>query len=109
MAQISLDEKQAALLLAVARGEVHHDPRYTKPDFRRDPDRPALTRRAGRDLAPLKKWQLVELVDEKDRHGVRLYKLTERGEQVSERLREQETTALAEPDAVEARGGDGRA
>lgn len=100
MTAISLDEGQVRLLLAVDRGEVHHDPRYIKPDFRADPDHPGLTLRATRDLAPLKRLGLVELVDEADRYGVRLYKLTGRGELLRDRFAEEYDAARADPESA---------
>lgn len=86
--KISLDAAQVQLLLAVDQGQVHQDSRFTNPDFRADPDRPGLTLRATRDLAPLKKWRLVELVDEPAPNGVRLYQLTSRGRLIRDEFRE---------------------
>ncbi|MFG3418724.1 hypothetical protein [Micromonospora sp. NPDC048063] len=99
--EISLDAEQVLLLVAVEQGRVHMDPRYTKPDFEKEPEHPFGLKRATRRLAPLKKARLVELVPEEDagQYGVRLYKLTSRGQHVLEQVREMEAAARAEASA----------
>ncbi|WP_320067674.1 hypothetical protein [Micromonospora sp. RTGN7] len=95
--EIALDEDQVALLAAVADHRVHSDPRFSRPDFERQPDgNPHHNRRATARLRPLKTALLVELVDEADGDGVRLYRLTDHGEQVLTAARAQaEPTATA--------------
>ncbi|MEV4270576.1 hypothetical protein [Micromonospora aurantiaca (nom. illeg.)] len=99
--EITLDTDQVQLLVAVDQKRVHMDPRYTRPDFERDPGPPVALKRATQRLQPLKRMRLVELVDESeaDRYGVRLYKLTARGEQVLAEVREMEAAARAEAGA----------
>ncbi|MDG4749333.1 MULTISPECIES: hypothetical protein [Micromonospora] len=99
--EITLDTDQVQLLVAVDQKRVHMDPRYTRPDFERDPGPPVALKRATQRLQPLKRMHLVELVDESeaDRYGVRLYKLTARGEQVLAEVREMEAAARAEAGA----------
>lgn len=99
--EITLDAEQVLLLVAVEQHLVHMDPRYTAPDFERDPGPPMVLKRATQRLAPLKRMRLVELVDEAeaDRFGVRLYKPTALGEQVLAAVREQEDAARAEATA----------
>ena len=99
--EITLDVDQVQLLTAVGEHLVHMDPRYTAPDFERDPGPPATLKRATQRLAPLKRLRLVELVDEDeaDRFGVRLYRLTTLGEQVLEQVRDLEQAARAEAGA----------
>ncbi|WP_319460070.1 hypothetical protein [Micromonospora sp. RTP1Z1] len=99
--EIALDAEQVLLLVAVDQKRVHTDPRYTAPDFERDPGPPLVLKRATQRLAPLKRMRLVELVDEAeaDRYGVRLYRLTTIGEQVLAEVRDLETAARAEAGA----------
>ncbi|MEU0081389.1 hypothetical protein ABZY58_26105 [Micromonospora tulbaghiae] len=99
--EIALDTDQVQLLVAVEQHRVHMDPRYRAPDFERDPGPPVTLKRATQRLQPLKRMHLVQLVDETeaDQFGVRLYKLTERGEQVLAQVLELEATACAEAGA----------
>ncbi|MEH0823446.1 MULTISPECIES: hypothetical protein [unclassified Micromonospora] len=104
--EITLDTDQVQLLVAVEQNRVHMDPRYTRPDFERDPGPPVALKRATQRLQPLKRMRLVQLADESetdegeaDRYGVRLYQLTERGEQVLAQVRDMEATARAEAGA----------
>ncbi|MBC9006121.1 hypothetical protein [Micromonospora aurantiaca (nom. illeg.)] len=96
--QISLDEDQVALLAAVAQRRVHSDPRFTKPDFEREPGQPGH-RRATQRLQPLKAYRLVELDPdaEPDQWGVRFYRLTALGERVLAQVREQEQSERDRP------------
>jgi hypothetical protein len=98
--EITLNADHVALMVAVDQHRVHMDPRYIAPDFEVDPGPPAMHKRAGRRLAPLKRWLLIELVDEDqaDRYGVRLYRLTQLGSRLLEEARAQEATAHAEAD-----------
>jgi hypothetical protein len=92
---ISLDPEQVQLLVAVDQGRVHSDPRFVQPDFETEPGPPAMTKRATRRLAPLKKARLVELDPdtEPDRYGVRPYRPTELGSRVLAEVRAQEAAA----------------
>lgn len=94
----TLDPDQLQLLLAVRQGRVHMDPRFTLPDFEREPDSPFMTRRATRRLRPFKAAGLVELVDEDqaDQFGVRGYQLTGSGEQVVDAALAAEAAANAD-------------
>ncbi|MCW6005557.1 hypothetical protein K1W54_13355 [Micromonospora sp. CPCC 205371] len=94
--EIALTADDVALLAAVAQHRVHMDPRFTAPDFEVDPGPPAMRRRATQRLRPLQRWQLGELVDDADRYGVRLYRLTARGAQLLDEARAQEALAHAE-------------
>lgn len=82
--EITLDVEQAQLLAAVEQGRVHMDPRFTRPDFERSADEPAVCRRATQRLRPLKKALLVVLNDDAEpgQYGVRPYRLTALGERV---------------------------
>lgn len=93
--EITLNDEQAALLVAVDEGRVTNDPRFTLPDFETDPGPPACQKRATRRLAPLKQWRLVELDEdsEPDRYGVRRYRLTGLGERVLAEIHEQEAAS----------------
>ncbi|MEV7268424.1 hypothetical protein AB0N38_33195 [Micromonospora aurantiaca] len=102
--EIALDLEQVQLLAAVELGRVHMDPRFTRPDFERLPPG-AGTRRATGRLKPLKRALLVDLADEPDQYGIRLYRLTRLGEQVLAAAREQAETAAG--DALPAGGGHG--
>lgn len=99
--EIALDAEQVLLLVAVEQHRVHMDPRYTAPDFEKEPGPPVALKRATQRLAPLKRMRLVDLVDEAeaDRYGVRLYRLTTLGEQVLADVRDLETAARAEAGA----------
>ncbi len=99
--EIALDTDQVQLLVAVEQRRVHADPRYRAPDFERDPGPPVVLKRATQRLQPLKRMHLVQLVDESeaDQFGVRLYKLTARGEQVLAQVRDMEAAARAEAGA----------
>ncbi|MFI6332935.1 hypothetical protein ACIBBG_32090 [Micromonospora chersina] len=96
--EIALDTEQVQLLVAVEQQRVHMDPRYTRPDFEKDPGPPMTLKRATQRLAPLKRMRLVELVDESEAsaYGLRLYKLTTLGEQVLAEVRDLEATARTE-------------
>lgn len=102
--EIALDTDQVQLLVAVEQHRVHMDPRYRAPDFERDPGPPVVLKRATQRLQPLKRMRLVQLVDEvdeteADQFGLRLYRLTERGEQVLAQVLELEAAARAEAGA----------
>lgn len=94
-----LTSEQVQLLLAVRQQRVHMDPRFTLPDFEKDPVRTYVTKRATRRLRPLKDAQLVEMVDEADadRYGVRLYRLTTTGDQALDEALAAEAAASADP------------
>ena len=92
-----LTSEQVQLLLAMRQQRVHMDPRFTLPDFEKDPDRPYLTKRATRRLRPLKDANLVEMVDEADRYGVRLYRLTAAGDQALDEALAADVAATADP------------
>jgi hypothetical protein len=98
--EITLNADDVTLLVAVEQGRVENDPRFIAPDFETDPGPPAMRRRATQRLKPFKRWALVELVgeDQADRYGVRMYRLTARGEQLLAEARAQEALALAETD-----------
>lgn len=98
--QITLDLDHVELLVAVGQGRVHSDPRYTRPDFEKQPDPPFGQRRAGRRLAPLKAARLVRLAEDADQYGVRLYELTPHGEEVLAEVRRQEAAANADAAAT---------
>jgi len=102
MARISLDADQVQLLTAVQQGRVHHDPRFTRPDFEKEPGPPMVLKRATQRLAPLKRQRLVELAPESEAlgNGVRLYKTTTLGDEVLAEVRRQEDAANADPDRV---------
>ncbi|SCL15094.1 hypothetical protein [Micromonospora inyonensis] len=95
--QTTLGPEHVELLVAIRQGRVHSDPRYTRPDFEKLPDPPFGLRRAGRRLGPLMAARLVRLAeDADDRDGVRLYQLTERGEEVLAEALRQEAAANAD-------------
>jgi hypothetical protein len=96
--EITLNADHVALLVAVDQHRVHMDPRYIAPDFEVDPGPPAMHKRAGRRLAPLKRWHLIELVDQDqaDQYGVRRYRLTDLGARLLDEARAQEAIANAE-------------
>ncbi|MFG3709195.1 hypothetical protein ACGF7U_31315 [Micromonospora sp. NPDC047670] len=102
--RIALDVDQVALLAAVDDGRVHMDPRFTRPDFEREPgDRPVPQyRRATQRLRPLKRADLVELDDGEPRqYGVRPYRLTALGRKVLAEARAQaEAAAVDDPAAA---------
>lgn len=80
-----LTVREAALLDAVERGLVHHDPNFGE-DFELIPD-DVGARRAGHRLEPLKTEKLVELDDDADTDGLRLYRPTPHGREVLEEIR----------------------
>lgn len=92
--QIALDLEQVQLLAAVELGRVHMDPRFTRPDFERLPAGTGTRRATGR-LKPLKRAMLVDLADEADQSGIRLYRLTSLGERVLAEARAQAEAAAA--------------
>lgn len=81
-----LTVRDAALLDAVEQGRVHHDPNFHE-DFEVIPDGTGAARRAGHRLEPLKRAKLVQLDDEADSDGVRLYRPTPHGREVLEEIR----------------------
>ncbi|WP_320069131.1 hypothetical protein [Micromonospora sp. RTGN7] len=91
--EIILDEDQVALLAAVDAGRVHADARFSRPDFERLSDNRHHTRRATARLRPLKAALLVELTSDADNEGIRLYRLTTRGEQILTAATEQARSA----------------
>ncbi|TDB95378.1 hypothetical protein E1091_10255 [Micromonospora fluostatini] len=93
--EIVLEVEQVELLAAVQRGQVHMDPRIRRPDYERLSDNRHHTRRATARLRPLKKAELVELAEAADHDGVRLYRLTDRGEAVLAAAQQQAEDAKA--------------